>query len=554
MAVIDVDYLVLGSGIAGLSFALKVAKLGRVALVTKKSDTESNTNYAQGGIASVTSPDDNFDLHIQDTLVAGAGLCRLETVDILVKEGPERVRELVELGVKFSREKTPTGETRFALGREGGHSKRRILHAADLTGREIERALIVQCKHQENIRTFEHEYAIDLITRPNDDGKLVCCGAYVLDTETDEITTFRAKVTMLATGGAGQVYLHTTNPEIATGDGVAMAYRAGAEIANMEFIQFHPTSLCHENARSFLISEAVRGEGGILRLKDGSTFMENYHEMACLAPRDIVARAIDAELKKSGEECVFLDVTHLEPDHVRKRFPNIHQKCLSVGIDITKDWIPIVPAAHYSCGGVLTDRNARTSVERLYACGEVACTGVHGANRLASNSLLEAVVFAHRAVADSKQFVGEGCECTMADFPKSEHAQEIDPQVISGLKADLRQTMWKYVGIVRTNERLQKAQSHLHELAGQVEKLYASGRLSADLLELRNMITTASLIVESAILRKESRGLNYNLDYPGLNENAKDTVLSSSKHETRNSKQQSKSEIQSKPKMRGRDA
>ena len=528
MAVMDVDYLVLGSGIAGLSFALKVAKHGKVALVTKKSDTESNTNYAQGGIAGVTSPEDKYDLHIQDTLVAGAGLCRQETVEILVKEGPERIRELVELGVQFTREKTATGETRFALGREGGHSMRRILHAADLTGREIERALIVRCKHQENIRIFEHEYAVDLITYAEEDGTLTCCGAYVLDTETEEVTTFRARVTMLATGGAGQVYLHTTNPEIATGDGVAMAYRAGADIANMEFIQFHPTSLYHPDARSFLISEAVRGEGGILRLKDGSTFMEDYHAMACLAPRDIVARAIDAELKKSGEECVYLDVTHLDPEHVRKRFPNIHQKCLSVGIDITKDWIPIVPAAHYSCGGVLTDCDARSSVERLYACGEVSCTGVHGANRLASNSLLEAVVFAHRAAGDSKQYMDVLCNHNMPEFPKTAHTRTIDPAVIEGLKAEIRRIMWRYVGIVRTNERLQTAKDGMRELGAQVEKLYASGRLTPELLELRNMITTGMLIIDSAVLRKESRGLNYNLDYPELDENTKDTVLSRS--------------------------
>lgn len=526
MAVIDVDYLVLGSGIAGLSFALKVSKLGRVALVTKKSDTESNTNYAQGGIASVTAPDDSFDLHIRDTLVAGAGLCRQETVDILVKEGPERIRELVDLGVQFSREQSSTGETRFALGREGGHSMRRILHAADLTGREIERALIVQCKHQENIRVFEHECAVDLITSPGEDGKLTCHGAYVLDTETEEVTTFRAKVTMLATGGAGQVYLHTTNPEIATGDGVAMAYRAGAEIANMEFIQFHPTSLYHPDARSFLISEAVRGEGGILRLRDGSTFMENYHEMKCLAPRDIVARAIDAELKKSGDECVYLDVTHLDSGHIKERFPTIYRKCLSVGIDITEDWIPIVPAAHYSCGGVLTDVNARTSVERLYACGEVACTGVHGANRLASNSLLEAVVFAHRAVEDSRRYAGVSCSGETPDYPKAAHSRDTSLEEIAGLKGAIRRIMWRYVGIVRTNERLQKAKYQMHQLAGQVDGLYDSGRLGSELLELRNMVTTALLIIESAISRKESRGLNYNLDYPEPDEGTRDTVLS----------------------------
>ena len=337
----DVDFLVLGSGIAGLSYALQVCKHGRVALVTKKSDTESNTNYAQGGIASVMSEDDSFDLHIRDTYVTGAGLCHEDAVELLVKEGPGYVRELMDLGTRFTTEKNAAGETRLALGREGGHSRRRIVHAADLTGREVERALVVQVKRQENVRLFEHDFAVDLIAKPGADGKPVCCGAYVFDTETEEVTTFRAKVTMLATGGCGMVYLHTTNPDIATGDGVVMAQRAGAEIANMEFFQFHPTSLYHSDARSFLISEAVRGEGGVLRLRDGSTFMENYHEMGCLAPRDIVARAIDAELKKSGDECAFLDVTHLDSGKLKKRFPNIYEKCLSVGIDITKDWIPI---------------------------------------------------------------------------------------------------------------------------------------------------------------------------------------------------------------------
>ena len=531
----DVDYLIVGSGVAGLSFALKACKHGNVALITKKSDTESNTNYAQGGIASVMSEDDSFDLHIRDTHIAGAGLCHEDSVEMLVREGPKYVRELVELGARFNTEKTPNGKTDLALGREGGHSKRRIVHAADLTGREIERTLVVQAKRRDNIRLFEHDFTVDLITRPGPDGSLVCCGAYVLDTETEEITTFRAKVTMLATGGCGRVYLHTTNPDIATGDGVAMAYRAGARIANMEFIQFHPTSLYHPDARSFLISEAVRGEGGVLRLRDGGTFMENYHEMGCLAPRDIVARAIDAELKKSGDECVFLDVTHLDPEKIRKRFPNIYQKCLSVGIDITKDRIPIVPAAHYSCGGVLTDVNARTSIARLYACGEVACTGVHGANRLASNSLLEALVFAHRAAADSLAWMrmegeapAEPMLCAdLPDFPKAAHNRYVSPEVVADLADSVRLVMWKYVGIVRTNARLEKAQEEVSEIMGQVESLYSSGRLSPELLELRNLATVAWLIIESASSRGESRGLHYTLDYPDTDDvNWKqDTIL-----------------------------
>lgn len=525
---IDVEYLVLGSGIAGLTFALRVSKFGKVALVTKKSDTESNTNYAQGGIACVMSEDDSFDLHILDTQIAGAGLCRKEAVETIVREGPSRVRELVELGVKFSTEKTPTGEERFALGREGGHSKRRILHAADLTGREIERALVVQVKKQENIRIFEHEFAIDLIIEKN--GNKTCLGAYVFDPETEEVTVFRAKATMLATGGLGRVYLHTTNPEIATGDGVAMAYRAGAKIANMEFIQFHPTSLYHPDARSFLISEAVRGEGGVLRLRDGSTFMEKYHHMGCLAPRDIVARAIDAELKKSGDECVYLDVTHLDPEKLKRRFPNIYEKCLSVGLDIAKEWIPIVPAAHYSCGGVLTDIYGRASIDRLYAAGEVACTGVHGANRLASNSLLEALVFAHRAADDA---IGIPYNSVMdldrevADFPRDVHSQYVSEKLIAELTEHLRNVMWRDVGIVRTNDRLLKAQAEVREIANKVNELYSTGRLTTSLLELRNLATVAELIIKSALMRKESRGLHYNLDYPTLDDVnwKKETIL-----------------------------
>jgi len=525
---IDVDVLVLGSGIAGLSFALKAGEHGRVALVTKKSDTESNTNYAQGGIATVISDEDSFDLHIRDTHVAGAWLCHEDAVEILVREGPKRVRELIALGVRFSRERGPDGKLHLALGREGGHSRRRILHAADLTGREIERALVGNVKRVENIRIFEHHSAIDLVS----DGR-TCRGAHVFDPDTGDVVTIAAKVTMLATGGLGQVYLYTTNPEIATGDGVAMAYRAGAKIANMEFIQFHPTSLHHPGARSFLISEAVRGEGGILRLKDGSTFMERYHEMGCLAPRDVVARAIDAELKKSGDECVYLDVTHLDPAKVKSRFPNIYQKCKSVGIDITSEWIPIVPAAHYSCGGVLTDVNGRTSLDRLYACGEVACTGVHGANRLASNSLLEAVVFAHRAAVDAGKVLasadgrGSPHPGLIAGYPEKEHTEPVPSELIEELALKVRTVMWKYVGIVRTDERLSKALAQVRSILSSAERMYEHGRLAPELLELRNLSQAAELIVLSALQRKESRGLNYNLDHPEMDERLckQDTIL-----------------------------
>ncbi len=524
--IIDIDVLVLGSGIAGLSFALRAAEFGRVALITKKSDTESNTNYAQGGIAVVTDPLDSYESHIRDTLVAGAFLCHEDSVEILVKEGPERVRELIELGVRFTQSERSNNPLHLDLGREGGHSTRRIVHAADLTGREIERALIARVKGDHNIKVFEHDHAIDLITEKTDSG-IVCTGAYVLDSETGDVMTLRAKVTMLATGGLGRVYLHTTNPEIATGDGVAMAYRAGAVIANMEFIQFHPTTLYHPDARSFLISEAVRGEGGILRLKNGETFMERYHEMGCLAPRDVVARAIDAELKKSGDECVYLDVTHLDPEVVKSHFPNIYQKCLSVGLDITKQWIPIVPAAHYACGGVLTDVNGRTSIDSLYACGEVACTGVHGANRLASNSLLEAVVFARRAANDARERIGSIEPGKVDEFSLKEHTRPVAPGLISDLTRHLQEVMWKYVGIVRTDERLVVALDEIHEIRAGVDEIYAGGKLSAALLELRNMVQVAELIVLSARSRKESRGLHYNLDWPDLDdENFKhDTVL-----------------------------
>ncbi|MHB9036267.1 MAG: L-aspartate oxidase [Armatimonadota bacterium] len=528
--IIDVDVLVLGTGIAGLSFALRVSESGRVALVTKKSDTESNTNYAQGGIAAVMDPNDTFESHIHDTHVAGASICHPDAVEILVEEGPDRIRELVEFGVRFTRSSLSPEPSRLDLGREGGHSVRRIVHAADLTGREIERALVSQVKGNHDIRVFEHDHAIDLITEQVGD-RAVCRGAHVLDSETGDVMSFRAKVTMLATGGLSRVYLHTTNPEIATGDGVAMAYRAGAVIANMEFVQFHPTTLFAKDhqpgERSFLISEAVRGEGGILRLKSGETFMEHYHEMGCLAPRDVVARAIDTELKKSGDDCVYLDVTHLDPEMVRGHFPHIYETCLATGIDITKDWIPIVPAAHYSCGGAVVDSNGCTSIKNLYACGEVSSTGVHGANRLASNSLLEAIVFARRAASDVDKRIRSIEYAEVNEYPLDLHTVSVAPSLIDDLTTQLRTVMWKHVGIVRTNERLAKALVEICEIRRQAEALYANGELSAKLLELRNMALTSELIVLSAQWRKESRGLHYNLDYPDLDDKnfKRDTIL-----------------------------
>jgi L-aspartate oxidase len=505
------DFLILGSGIAGLTFALKAAAHGRVAIVTKKDRAESNTNYAQGGIASVTSKEDTFELHVRDTLAAGAGLCKESVVRTIVEEGPARIAELIELGMKFSEREAPgeDGGRELDLGREGGHSKRRILHAQDVTGREIERALLTAVSHQPNISIFENHIAVDLIT-----GKKLglaggnrCLGAYVFDKKANRVWTFAAPVTLLATGGCGKVYLYTTNPDIATGDGVAMAYRAGAPIANMEFVQFHPTCLYHPKAKSFLISEAVRGEGGILRTIDGHEFMDAYHPLKSLAPRDVVARAIDNEMKKSGAEHVWLDITHKPAKFIINRFPNIYQTCIGYGIDITKEPIPVVPAAHYQCGGVVTDIDGQTEIDGLYAVGEVACTGLHGANRLASNSLLEALVCAHRAAI---KVTGHRAPA-IGDVPiplwRSGNATNADEMVVVSHNWDeIRRLMWDYVGIVRTNKRLQRAQKRLANLQEEIRDYYWNFIVTADLLELRNIATVGEIIVQCALMRPESRG------------------------------------------------
>jgi len=538
---IETDFLVIGGGIAGLSFALNAAKHGTVAILMKRDKSESASFNAQGGIASVMGKDDSFDDHIRDTIKAGAGLCHEDIVELTIKDGPARIQELIDLGVKFTKREAPDlSEGEYDLGREGGHSRRRILHADDLTGREIIRALLDAAEADDNISIYEHHIAIDLITmakifrsdttltapkgQPN-----ICLGAYVLDIPSREIHTFLSKATILATGGTGKVYLYTSNPDTATGDGIAMAYRAGAPVVNMEFIQFHPTCLFHPQAKSFLISEAVRGEGGILRLRNGTAFMEKHHPMKDLAPRDIVTRAIDLELKEGGDEHVCLDVTHLDPNFVKERFPNIYQKCLGFGIDITVQPIPVVPAAHYTCGGVLTDSFGETTVKHLYAIGEVACTGLHGANRLASNSLLEALVFSHRAVSKASEDIKEPIHIPSA-IPQWNPGWAVDSDemvVITQNWDEIRRFMWNYVGVVRSNKRLQRVKRRIELLQEEIFEYYWNFTITSDLIELRNIALVADLILRSAMIRKESRGLHYNIDYPLKDDSTwkKDTIL-----------------------------
>jgi len=525
------DFLVLGSGIAGLSFALKVAPRGRVGIVTKKNRAESNTNYAQGGIAAVTSKEDSFELHVRDTLEAGAGLCKEEVVRTIVQEGPARIEELMALGMQFSERavRRSQGARELDLGKEGGHSKRRILHAKDVTGREIERALLTAIAAQPGVEILEDFLFNDPATteKLGVAGPNRCLGVYVLDKASGQVETFAARQVLLATGGCGKVYLYTTNPDIATGDGVAMAYRADAAVANMEFIQFHPTCLYHPRAKSFLISEAVRGEGGVLKSLEGVEFMDAHHPLKSLAPRDIVARAIDSEMKRSGSDHVLLDITHKPARFLIDRFPNIYQTCLQFGIDITKEPIPVVPAAHYQCGGVLTDVDGATEIAGLYAVGEVACTGLHGANRLASNSLLEALVCAHRA---ARRALARPAQAASAKIPAWQSGQAHDADelvVVSHNWDEIRRLMWDYVGIVRTNKRLRRAQSRIANLQQEIQEYYWDFIVTSDLLELRNIATVAELIVASALGRPESRGLHYNLDYlkPNPEWARRDTVL-----------------------------
>jgi L-aspartate oxidase len=506
----ETDYLVLGSGLAGLYFALRASQHGRVVVVSKRSLTEANTRYAQGGVAGVLGPEDTLEKHVEDTLRVGDGLCHLDAVETCVREGPAHINYLAdELGVAFDRD----AAGQFALGREGGHSERRIVHARDMTGAAIQTSLLERAAERgERITMLADHMAIDLLTTAKYGGPNAVFGAYLYDQKTGEVKTVLARAVIIATGGAGKVYLYTTNPDVATGDGVAMAYRVGARVANMEFFQFHPTCLYHPAAKSFLISEALRGEGGILRLIDGTAFMPRYHEMKDLAPRDIVARAIDAELKRTGDDHVTLDMTHLKPQFLVDRFPNIHARCMQLGIDMRTMPIPVVPAAHYSCGGVLVDQRGRTSVRNLYAVGEASMTGLHGACRLASNSLLEALVYAARAAEDVREVTVDRPQ-RVAPWYAGEATTSDEQVLVSHTWEEIRRLMWNYVGIVRTDRRLERAARRIELIREEIRDYYWNVLINNDLLELRNIALVADLIIQSARRRLESRGLHYNLDH-----------------------------------------
>ncbi|WP_353138837.1 L-aspartate oxidase [Pseudopedobacter sp.] len=527
----NVDYLVIGSGIAGLSFALKAAKHGKVLIVTKSNEDESNTKYAQGGVAVVVDKvGDSFEKHIKDTLIAGDGLCNPRAVEIVVKEGPDRINEIIEYGTNFDKDKSGF----YDLAKEGGHSEHRVLHYKDVTGYEIERALLNEAHQNANIEIFTHYFAVDLITQHHlgefvnrNSDNIQCFGIYALDTNTGHIEKILSKITILAAGGAGHIYSSTTNPTIATGDGVAMAYRAKAKIRNMEFMQFHPTALYNPGEYpSFLISEAVRGFGGVLKRKDGDEFMYEYDERGSLAPRDIVARAIDAEMKKSGEDFVYLDIRHRKKSDILTHFPNIYAKCLSIGIDMTKDMIPVTPACHYMCGGIMVDENGRSSIKALYACGEVSSTGLHGANRLASNSLLEALVYAHRAYLDSKGRLEEfEIPGSVPDWNDKDTSLSNEDILVTHNLREMQKIMSDYVGIVRSDFRLERALRRLRLLYDETEDFYKKTKLSVKLCELRNLIQVAYIVIKSAQERKESRGLHYTTDYPSHSDILQDTIL-----------------------------
>ena len=521
------DILIIGSGAAGLTAALHLAPFSKVGVLSKGPLTAANTYYAQGGVAAVLDEGDSVEAHINDTLIAGGGLCREEAVRFTVENGPDAIRWLIRQGVGFTREVHDDGRREYHLTREGGHSHRRVIHAADATGFAISSTLIEKVQHQQNVSLFESRVAIDLITsqKLGLSGKRVF-GAYVLNNDTLEVEVHEAKFVLLATGGASKAYLYTSNPDVATGDGIAMAWRAGCRVGNMEFNQFHPTCLYHPEARSFLITEAIRGEGGLLKLPNGERFMDSFHEMGELAPRDIVARAIDHEMKRLGVDCLYLDISHKPEAFIRSHFPTVYDRCISLGIDISQEPIPVVPAAHYTCGGVLTDLRGRTDLGGLYAIGETAFTGLHGANRMASNSLLECMVFAISASKD----IGELLACApeipaIADWDESQVTDSDEAVVISHNWEELRRFMWDYVGIVRTDKRLQRATHRVNLLKQEILEYYSNFKVSNDLIELRNLVQIAELIIRCALTRRESRGLHYTLNYPDTMDEARDTLL-----------------------------
>jgi len=523
----DFDVLVIGSGAAGLSLALALAEHRRVCVIAKRDLAESNTLYAQGGVSAVMDAGDTLESHLEDTLRAGAGLCHPDVVQHMVRHGRDRIEWLVAQGVPFTTVAGENGATEVHLTQEGGHSRRRVVHADDATGQAIESALLARARAHPGIDLREQHIAIDLVTL----GKLGvtpdrCVGAYVLNKTANQVETFRAPCCVLATGGAGKVYLYTSNPDVATGDGIAMAWRAGCAVANMEFVQFHPTCLYHPKAKTFLVTEALRGEGGRLRLPNGEPFMHRFHEREELAPRDIVARAIDYEMKRLGADCVYLDISHRPADFVRGHFPTIYQKCLEFGIDITREPIPVVPAAHYFCGGVVTDVAGRTSLPGLFAIGEVSCTGLHGANRMASNSLLECLVMGRSA---AEVILGERAD-PPPEIPAWDESQvtDADEEVVVAHNWDeLRRFMWDYVGIVRTTKRLERARRRVHLLRNEIAEFYANFRVTSDLIELRNLVQVAELVIRCALKRKESRGLHFTLDYPDTDDrnHRRDTIL-----------------------------
>jgi len=535
---LNADVLIIGGGAAGLSAALRLADTHRIQLITKGILTESCTLYAQGGIAAVLDRDDSIESHANDTLDAGAGLCNPDIVHFTVSHGKESIRWLVDQGIKFTRTEAGTNTDSYHLTREGGHSHRRIIHATDATGRAVETSLATMAKKHENIEILEHHIAVDLITQNKVKTSVEkrqhnrCLGAYVLDRNSSNVKVFHAKFVILANGGASKVYLYTTNPDTATGDGIAMAWRAGCRVANMEFNQFHPTCLYHPEAKSFLITEALRGEGAKLLLPNGSEFMKKFDKRAELAPRDIVARAIDHEMKRIGAENVLLDISHKSIDFIKRHFPTVYERCLTFGFDLSKEPIPVVPAAHYTCGGVMTNQHGQTDVAGLYAIGEVAFTGLHGANRMASNSILECLVFAKAASDHIKQQKDIPIPEKLPEWDESRVTDSDEEVVVTHNWDELRRFMWDYVGIVRTDKRLKRAQSRVNLLKQEITDYYGNFRITNDLIELRNLADTASLIIESAIQRKESRGLHYTLDHPKTAKEKINTILTPPNYKT----------------------